>query len=195
MAAPPGPRYSIRKRFLTIAGASLEVFDEAGAPVAFCRQKAFKLKEDLRLYTDESKAKEVLRIHARTMFDIGTIYDVFLPDGAPIGSLKRKAWKSMVRDEWLVLDATGSQVGLVREDSGFMAFVRRFIEFASWFYPQEYHVLLGGDGGELIASLRQNINPFVHKLTITVVRDDEAIDDLVLLALGCLLLAVEGRQG
>ena len=58
-------RYTIRRRLFVFAGASFDVSDAEGRPVAFCRQKAFRLKEDLRLFTDPQQSGELLAIRAQ----------------------------------------------------------------------------------------------------------------------------------
>jgi hypothetical protein len=45
-----------------------------------------------------------------------------------------------------------------------------------------------------VARYRQHFNPFVQRLSIAVLRDDPQLDDLVILAAGCLVAAIEGRQ-
>ena len=68
--------------------------------------KAFKLKEDIRLYTSEDMQTEVLSIQARKIIDISSAYDVIDSlTGAKVGALKRKGLKSILKDEWIIMDA------------------------------------------------------------------------------------------
>ena len=58
------------------------------------KQKAFKLKEDIRLYTGEDMQTEVLSIQARQVLDFSAAYDVI--DSATrmkVGALKRKGMR------------------------------------------------------------------------------------------------------
>jgi hypothetical protein len=49
----------------------------AGPPVAYVRQKKLAIREDIRFYADEQETRELFRIKARTVFDIGgSRYDV-----------------------------------------------------------------------------------------------------------------------
>ena len=43
----------------------------AGPPVAYVRQKKMAIKEDIRFYGDENETREIFRIKARSVFDIG----------------------------------------------------------------------------------------------------------------------------
>lgn len=50
------------------------------------------------------------------------------------------------------------------------------------------------DGRE-VARYRQHFNPFVFRLGVAPgPGDDEEFDDLIVLAVGCLIAAIEGRQ-
>lgn len=198
MKAAPGERYTIRRKILTIVGASFHVYDANGALIAFCKQKAFKLREDLRLFTDESRSTELLTMKARSVIDFGATYDVTLPDGQVVGSLRRKGLKSILRDQWLVFapgDAGvkgSAPIATIVEDSGFKAFSRRFVPYVGLFMPQKMH-MKSADGRE-IATFRQHFNLFVYRLGVAVHHEDEQFDDLLILAAGCLMAAIEGRQ-
>lgn len=189
----PGEAYTIRRKVLKIFGAAFHVYNPAGAVIGYCKQKAFKLREDIRIYTDESCSTEWLIIRARSVIDFSATYDVSLSDGTVVGSLRRKGLKStFLRDEWLIFGADGSELAHLREDGAFLAFARRFIEFVSVISPQKF-TLQRMDGTE-IARYRQHFNPFVYRLSVSVFRDDPELDDLVILAAGCLIAAIEGRE-
>lgn len=189
---PPARTYTVRRRIFSFMGSSLEVFDGSGRLMGFCRQKAFRLKEDLRFYSDASQSKLVLTIQARQIIDLGATYDVRLASGDLIGSVRRRALKSMVRDEWTILDHAGNTSGVLQEDSTNLALLRRFIEILAYFIPQTYHVSDSAD--TLVATMHTRRNPFVHKMDVNIHQDHDRIDDLMLMSLACLLVAVEGRQ-
>lgn len=190
-----GQHYTIRRQFLKIFGAAFHVYDSSGSVVAYCKQKAFRLREDLQLFTDMSQSTPLLRLRARQIIDFGVTFDVSLPDETVIGSLRRKGLKSsLVRDEWLVFNAVGAEIAMVRELGGFSTFARRFIEYAAILLPQKYEVKRMRDGA-LLAHFRQHFNPFIFKMSVEILADDPDLDELVLLAAGCLVAAIEGRQG
>lgn len=182
-------RYTIRRKFLQLFGASFHVLDAQGRAVAFSSQKAFKLREDIRIFSDESRSRTLLAIRARQVIDWSAAYDVVDgTDGHRVGTVRRKGWSSLVRDSWEVLDAHERAVGHLREDSQVLALLRRFL---SNLIPQRFH-LTGMDGRE-VAVLRVHFNPFVYKLDVEV-RDRDAVDPRLVLATAALIAAVEGRQ-
>lgn len=187
-------RYLVRRKILKLAGGAFHVYDQSGNAVAFSEQKAFKLKEDIRVYADETKAQEVLSIQARQVIDWSAAYDVVdSVTGERVGALRRRGARSMLRDEWHVLDAFDTEIGVLIEDSMALALLRRFL---ADFIPQRYDVFVPDiETGQKVASLDQNFNPFVYKLDVDFTFDTQGcLDRRLGIAAGILLAAVEGKQ-
>lgn len=183
--------YVIRRKIFTLLGAKFHVYDRNDRLIGYSQQKAFKLKEDLRIFTDESKSQELLSINARSVIDFGAAYDVTdSATGRKIGALRRKGFTSILRDAWMVLDGNDHQVGAISEDSAALAVVRRFMPMGNMI-PQTFH--LSDASGQAFAEYKTHFNPFVHKMSVTVF-DNCPIDPHVVLASGILLVAIEGRQ-
>lgn len=192
MANHPNEQYTIRAKVFDIVP-QFFITDHEGQMVGYCRQKLFKFKEEIVVFTDRSRETELLRIKARNIIDFGATYDVKLPNGQSMGSLRRKGLKStFVRDEYLVFDEHDNPLGTLQEDSAFRALLRRGIEAAAALMPQTYH--LRDTSGREIAKFRQHFNPFVFKLGIVVLSDHDQLDDLMLIAIGVLTAVIEGRQ-
>lgn len=190
--AAPGERYTIRRKIFVLFGASFHVYDEQGHVVGFCRQRAFRLREDLRLYTDESLSRELLTMRTRSIIDFGATYDVALPTGEVIGSLRRKGLASLARDSWMLFGPDGRELATLKEDGAFLAIARRLHEVVAMLSPQRFRIL--SRDGRHIATLRTHFNPFVYRLGIAIHEEDSEVDDLLVLAAGCLIGAIEGRQ-
>jgi hypothetical protein len=184
-------QYLIRRKFFTIFGAKFHIYDPEGRLIGFSKQKAFKLKEDIRVYTDETMEDECLLIKARQIVDFSAAYDVVDPyEDVKLGALRRKGWSSIFRDSWEFLNDSDRPIGNVQEDSAGLAFVRRFL--LGWLLPQSFHATVDG---EPLATYRVHLNPFVHKMTVKIEPDaSDLIDSRLLLAAGILLVAIEGRQ-
>ena len=181
--------YLIRRKVFQIFGASFHIYDPAGNLIGFSHQKAFKLKEDIRVYTDESKRQELLMIKARQIIDFSACYDVF--DSATnmlLGTWKREGFSSILRDKWRLFDAAGAQIGEINEDSMGLALLRR--SFANWI-PQKYSLSHGGNPE--VAVYAQCFNPFVFKLKVRIHPGCMLMPHLILSG-GILLAAIEGRQ-
>lgn len=186
------PKYLVRaKAFHFGFDRPFYIQDAAGQNILFARMKAFKLKEDLRICHDEAMTREEILIKARKIIDFGTTYDIFDASSSQrIGSMRRKGLKSMLRDEWAILNFDDQEVGKIEEDSWVLAILRRALLS---FLPQHYHATLGT---ELVARYTRHFNPFILKMTVEPLTSARAkLDVRMLLASGLLLAAIEGRQG
>ena len=93
--------YIVQTKLLKIFGGTFWFKDLEDNIVAYSKQKAFKLKEDIVLYADTACTQPLLQIKARQVLDLSATYDVFdLTTSEHIGSVQRKFLKSIVKDSW-----------------------------------------------------------------------------------------------
>jgi uncharacterized protein YxjI len=78
--------------------------DATGKIIAYVRQKMFKLKEDILVYSDESKTKINYRIRADRWLDFSAAYALYDENGAEIGKIVRKGWRSLWRSTYQIID-------------------------------------------------------------------------------------------
>jgi hypothetical protein len=184
--------YLVRKKFWQFFGGSFYIYDQDGALVLFSKMKAFKLKEDIRVFTDETLQTEALSIQARSVLDFSGSYDVYdSASGQRVGALRRKGLKSsFYKDEWVILDNTEREVGLIQEESAFLALLRKYLLGA--LIPQTFNAQIGG---RTVATFSQHFNLFATKLTLDFSADPERqFDRRIGIAAGILLCAIEGKQ-
>lgn len=183
-------QYLVRSKFFKLFGKAFHIYDPQGNLVLYSKMKAFKLREDIRLYTGEDMQTEVLLIAARKILDFASTYDVTdSKTKEKVGALRRKGIKSIIRDEWVFLDNNDREIGTIREDSTFLALVRRFLINL---IPQSYQ---GEINGSPVCSFKQNFNPFLLKIQLDFTPDTRgALDRRLGLAAAVLLCAIEGRQ-
>jgi len=184
-------QYLVRKKILSIVGAKFHIYDNGDQLVLFSQMKAFKLKEDIRLYGDETMQDELITIKARSIIDFSATYDVIdTVTGERLGSLRRKGMKSILKDEWIILNPSEKEVGFIKEDSRLLALLRRFL---TNLIPQTFFAEIDS---RIITVFKQNFNPFVSKLNVDFSLDtDNQLDRRLGLAAAVLLLAIEGKQG
>lgn len=182
--------YLVRKKVLQLLGGAFEIFDPQGNVILYSKMKAFKLREDIRLYTGSDMQTELLTIKARQILDFSASYDVVdSVTGERVGALRRKGLKSMFKDEWVILNGRENEIGLIQEESAFLALLRRFV---TNLIPQTYNVQVGGAP---VAMFKQNFNPFVTKLSLDFSTDTERrLDRRLGLAAAILLCAIEGKE-
>lgn len=184
------PTYLVRRQIFKLLGAAFHIYDPNGNVAFYSKQKAFKLKEDIRVYTGEDMKSEVLTIKARSIIDFSAAYDVVDPaTQTKVGALKRKGMKSILKDEWIILDANEREIGLIQEDSMMLALVRRFL---TALVPQSYD---GTINNQKVCHFKQNFNPFVTKITLDFSMDmNKLLDRRLGIAAAILLCAIEGKQ-
>jgi uncharacterized protein YxjI len=184
------PSYLLKRQALALTG-KFRFYDPMGNLVMFSEQKMFKLREDIRVYADESKTREVLNIKARQIIDFSAAYDVVDAElNQKVGALRRRGLRSILRDEWEVLDSNDNIIGLLFEDSVALALLRRLLLGA--LLPQNYDMTMGDTR---VADLRQNFNPIRYELNLDFTMDPTArLDRRLGIAAGILLAAVEGKQ-
>jgi uncharacterized protein YxjI len=190
-------QYTIRRKFFKLFGAAFHVYDAQDKVVGYCKQKSFRIREDIRVYTDESKSKELLSITTKSIIDFSGTYFINTPDGQTVGMMRRKGLVStFFRDEWEILSPKGEVVAKLREKGGFLSFARRYVDLVSIFSPQQFEILR--NDGSLAAVLRQHFNIFVYRMGIAIIDDErrnsDGIEDLTILAAACLVSAIEGKQ-
>lgn len=179
------------KRKMAILGQQFRVTDQAGTLVGIVKQKAFKLKEDIRVYGDENMTQEVMVIQARQIMDFSAAYDIWdSRTQQKLGALRRKGWSSIIRDEWQVLDPEDRELGKVIEDNQIMALLRRFL---SNLIPQNFDMIMFD--GRRVVDFRQAFNPFIYSMTIDFTVDPHgSLDKRMGIAAGILIATIEGRQ-
>jgi uncharacterized protein YxjI len=184
------PQYILKRQVFALTG-KLRFYDPQERLVLYVEQKMFRLREDIRVYSDESKSQEVLLIQARSIIDFNAAYDVIdSASGQRVGTLRRKGWQSMMRDEWEVLDASDQPVGMLFEDSMGQALLRRFL--LGSLLPQNYDMTIGETR---VADLRQEFNLFAYRMLLDFSMDTAGkLDRRLGIAAATLLAIIEGKQ-
>ncbi|HEY2158790.1 MAG TPA: hypothetical protein VGH33_24375 [Isosphaeraceae bacterium] len=187
-------RFLARRQVFKLFGGAFHLYAEDGRLLAYSKQKAFRLKEDIRVFADEAMSVELLSIQADRIIDWSAAYQVYDgQSGEHYGTLRRKGWASLWRDHWEILDDAGVVRGRVIEESGGLAFLRRMHEMAAMVIPQMFVIQVGD---VTVGMMKQNFNPFVRKYAVDLTHDSETLLPRPLaVAAVILLLAIEGRQG
>lgn len=181
-------RYVLKRQILTLTG-KVRVYGPGEMLLLYAEQKLLKLKEDIRLYSSDDKLQEVMNIQARSIIDFSAAYDVFdSNNGSQIGTLRRKGWRSVLRDEWEILSPQGELLALIREDSQGRALARRFL--LGSLLPQSYDLITPQE--TILGAYHQRFNLFRYVMDIELLAD--RIDSRLALVGGIMLAIIEGKQ-
>jgi hypothetical protein len=183
-------QYLLKRQVFALTG-KLRFYNPQGVLVLFSEQKMFKLREDIRIFADEQKTQEVLAIKARQVIDFSAAYDVMdSSTNQKVGTLRRKGMKSILRDEWDVLDANEQVVGSLFEDNMGLALLRRFV--LGSLLPQNYDLTFNA---ERVADLKQRFNLLRYEMDLDFSMDSaQRLDRRIGLAAATLLAIIEGKQ-
>lgn len=102
-----------------------------GEMVAFAQQKRLAFKEQVTIYTDDSKQYPFLSFKARQVMDLGATYDIVDHGGVPIGNFRKDFKQSLLRSTWH-LEQPGLGIATGQERSPVVSILRRFIDALSW---------------------------------------------------------------
>ncbi len=146
---------------------------------------------DIGVYTDDTEQFQVLFITQDNKFGLYHRYTVYDPLGQPAATARRNLLKSLGRRQWVAESLEGRPLLKVREDSLFLAIVRRLpLPFVGFLRTNFDFVLPDG----------KRIGEYNRKLTLTDqyilnLGDDPhyLVDRRVALALAILLDTAEGR--
>ncbi|MER7330625.1 MULTISPECIES: hypothetical protein [unclassified Micromonospora] len=122
-----------------------------GGMLAFAQQKRLAFKEQVTIYTDDSKQQPLLGFKARQRLDIGAAYDVTDHAGNPIGLFRKDFAQSLLRSTWHVEQAGLPQI-TGQERSMPVALLRRFVDSLSWL---PYHFDFVADGQPVFSVIKQ----------------------------------------
>ncbi len=111
--------YRIRKKVLAIAN-QYRIEDAKGSMLGYSRQKIIRIKENIKIFADDSMTNELFRIQQEQIMDMwGTFAVVDSATDTVVLKLRRQAISSgFYVDEYLLLDANGQTVGRVAERGG-----------------------------------------------------------------------------
>jgi len=181
--------YLFRRKVFKLFGGAFHIYDENRNLLLYSKQKAFKLREDFRVYSDKRQMEELLTIKTPQILDISATYNVQdAATGEVIGAIRRKGRKSIVKDEWIFLSSEGREIGRLTETSLARALLSRFIKLV----PQRY-IIVSADGRKIV-EIRRHFNPFVLKYSMTIVEAEPSIDRRLLISSGIMLAGIEQRQ-
>lgn len=113
--------YPIDLSFKLLALANqIYIRDANGNLMGYVKQKLLKLKEDINVFSDETKTNVLFNIKADRVLDFSARYNFTASDGRPLGSIKRQGMRSIWKANYEVLDPNGNQIIQIHEESAWV---------------------------------------------------------------------------
>jgi uncharacterized protein YxjI len=98
----------------------VRVTDASGQLIAYVKQKAFRLREDVTIFADEGQTQPLYRIQANRILDINAAYTITTPHGQPIGQVRRPGLRTIWKANYPIYDAAGNDLGLIHEENAWV---------------------------------------------------------------------------
>ena len=183
-------QFLLKRQVMALTG-TFRIYSSTEELLFFSRQKMFRLKEDIRVFSDAASTRQVLQINARQVIDFSATYDVVdVTTGMQVGSIQRKGWRSLARDEWHFLSPSGEPIAKMQEDNLQRALLRRFL--LGTLLPLHYQITTPTAGE--IGAIQQHFNLLRFELELNLSGMTAQLDPRLAIAAIILLGAIEGRQ-
>ncbi|MGU3373547.1 hypothetical protein [Chryseobacterium sp. M5A1_1a] len=185
---------------ISTLASDFNITDKNGNYVAYVRQKMFKLKEDVVVFNDESKTKELFRIRANKWIDFNASYSLNdIVDNKNYGRLARKGMRSLWKSSYDILDANDQPKFKVQEDNAWVRFWDSFVGeipiigmFTGYFLNPSYTVT--GIDGKAYFKLKKMPSFFGRRFQLDRLIDiDDEEESLVILSLLMMTLLERAR--
>jgi len=100
-----GAQFPLRMsfKFFTLTP-TITIADATGRQLLFVRRQFFRLREQIEVFTDNTRTQKVAHIKADRIIDWSARYSFTEPDGAPIGAVGRRGWRSIWRAHYDVFN-------------------------------------------------------------------------------------------
>jgi len=174
--------------------------DINGNTVAYVKQKMFKLKEDITIYSNDRKTEVNYKIKADKWIDFSTAYSITDKSGMELGKIARKGWASLWKAEYELIDQHQKLQYKIREENGWVKVMDGLLgqipvigAFTGYLFNPSYKVTDLKD--QTVARLKKEPSFFGRKFEVSKVTNfDEDDDERIVLGLMMMVL-LERRRG
>ncbi len=174
--------------------------DASGRVVAYVRQKMLKFKEDIQIYSDESRSRVIYQIRADRWLDWSAAYAFFDENEREFGKVARKGWRSLWKAEYEIVDQHDQGQYKIQEENGWVKVLDGLVGqipvlgyFTGYFLNPSY-VVTDRRGREVVRLIKE-ASFLGRKFTVEkLVPFDGDDDDRVMLGLMMMIL-LERRRG
>lgn len=174
--------------------------DTSGKVIAYVKQKMFKLKEDISIYSDESQSNVMYKIKADRWLDFSAAYSFSDANGKEFGKIVRKGWRSIWKTDYELIDESETIQYNIREENAWVKVIDSIFGeipilgmFTGYFFNPTYVVL--NQKEKIIVRLKKQPSFLGREFEISklgVIDNDD--DDRIVLGLMMMIL-LERRRG
>ncbi|WP_298903251.1 hypothetical protein [uncultured Psychroserpens sp.] len=174
--------------------------DATGKTVAYVRQKMFKLKEDINIYSNESKNHLVYNIRADKWIDFSAAYSMKDAQGREIGKIARKGWASIWKAHYELIDQHQKLQYHIREDNAWVKVLDGVLGnipiiggFTGYLFNPSYTVT--DLKGQAVCQLKKEPSFFGRKFKLSKLKPIDNDDDERIILGFMMMVLLERRRG
>jgi len=174
--------------------------DSSGAQVAYVRQKMFKLKEEVKVYKDESKSELITTIKADKWLDFSASYNFWDERGNNYGKIGRKGWASLWKAHYEIYDNAPKLNFTIREANGWVKVVDGLIGeipilgfFTGYLFNPAYNIM--DEKGKVVAMLKKETSFWGRRFIVEKLGQIEELEEERIVIGLMMLVLLERRRG
>lgn len=174
--------------------------DGNNTTIAFVRQKMFKLKEEVLVYSDESKRVVNYKINADKWLDFNTSYKFTRNNDEEIGRIARKGWKSLWKLHYELYDENEKQDLLIQEENPVAKVFDSILGeipvvnfFTGYFFNPKYIIVR--PGGRLVARISKKKSIMGRRFSIDKLAEFEDGEEERIILGSMMMVLLERRRG
>ena len=174
--------------------------DASGKTLAYVRQKMFKFKEAIMVYSDESKTNLLYTINADRIIDFNASYSFADSDGKVLGRVGRKGMKSLWKANYEIFDNENKLEYTIGEENPWSkVFDTMLCEvplvgmFSGYMFNPKYGVTR--TDGTTVARLSKEASFFGRRFKMDKLADLEAGDSERMMLALMMMVLLERRRG
>ena len=174
--------------------------DAEGLTIAYVKQKMFKLKEKLVVFSDKTQTEEKYHINANKWLDFNTSYNFTDKDGKELGRVARKGWKSLWKAKYELYDENDKQDLIIKEDNAWVKVFDTLLGeipvlgiFTGYLFNPKYSITR--PDGTVVARLSKKSSFFGRNFSIEKLKDFEEGEELRVFLGSMMMLLLERRRG
>lgn len=175
--------FPLKMTFKVLAlGPQISVTDAQGREILYVHQKLFKLKEEINVFSDSTRSRQIYGIKADRVLDWSARYTITDEMGRAVGAVKRHGTRSLWRASYDVLE--GEQVGFhITEENPWVKLADGILNeipivnfFTGYFLHPVYLVGRGpSDNGQAPAVMRMTKKPSFLERNFWLERVDDTL--------------------
>lgn len=193
--------FPIELSFKLLALASqIYIRDAGGNMIGYVKQKMFKLKEDINIFTDESQTQQRFNIKADRVIDFSARYNFTDSRGGQVGSIKRQGMRSIWKANYDIFDAGGNPVFKINEESGWVKVVDSLVGeipivgmFTGYVFNPAY--IISRPDGKPVARLQKQPAFFEGKFQISALDQMNETEETQVLLGALMMVLLERSRG